>query len=455
MGLELLTSQGINPSVIQQAAVLQMNTQELEEYVKELAQDNPMAELEEPEFSPQVQDDTYLRKLEWLARMDEQNRPYYTQEYGDGHENSLYNIAAPTGRSLRDELLSQLVGRHYTRRQMSVFFYIANCLDGRGYFTDSPEDGAEQLGVAPDFFAECLDIMRHLQPPGVCARDLAECLLLQLEQMMPADGYAVECAIVRDHLELLAKNQLPAIARRLGVSLERVRQAKQVIQSLNPKPGTGYSDEDSPRYIVPDVIVSESDGILEITVNDRTVPALCMNREYLRMLRDKDCEKDVQQYLLEKSRQVERAQGFIARRGAMLQSLTRLIVERQREFFLENSAHLNQLRMWEAAEELQVHESTVSRTVKDKYLSCKWGIFPLDHFFTKAYFSGEENKTVATTEITSQIRLLIDSEDKKHPYSDQKLTDLLAGQGIQISRRTVAKYREGMNIPDCRGRKAY
>ena len=297
--------------------------------------------------------------------------------------------------------------------------------------------------------------MPQLQPSGVCARDLTECLLLQLGRMTPADSYAPERAIVREHLEALAKNQLPAIARKLGVSLERVRQAKDIIQSLNPKPGVGYSDLESPRYIVPDVIVLEVNGTLEISVNQRSIPTLRMNREYLRMLQDKDCEQDVRQYLLEKSHQVERAQGLIARRGTMLESLTRLIVERQREFFWKNGSHLNQLRMWEAAEELQIHESTVSRTVKDKYLSCKWGIFPLEHFFTKTYFSGEGNAAVATAEITAQIRLLINEEDKKHPYSDQQLTNLLATQGIQISRRTVAKYREGMGIPDCRGRRAY
>lgn len=455
MGLELLTSQGINPSVIQQANLLQMNTQELGEYVKELAQDNPMAELEEPEPPPPLQDDSYLRRLEWLARMDEQNRSYYAQEYGDDPKTGLYNIAAPTQRSLRDELLSQLVGGRYTKRQMQVFFYIASSLDSRGYFTEPLEDAAGVLDVELSFFSECLSVMQQLQPSGVCAQDLAECLLLQLEQLEPADSCVPERTIVREHLAALAKNQLPAIARKLGVSLERVRQAKEVIQALNPKPGAGYSDSEGPRYIVPDVIVSEVDGMLEITVNHQSIPALRMNREYLRMLQDKDCEQDVRQYLLEKSRQVERVQGLIARRGTMLERLTRLIVERQQEFFRDNSAHLNQLRMWEAAEELQVHESTISRAVKDKYLFCKWGTFPLDHFFIKTYFSGEGNAAVAVAEITARIRSLIDGEDKKRPCSDQKLTNLLAAQGIQISRRTVAKYREGMGIPDCRGRRAY
>lgn len=455
MGLELLTCQGINPGVVQQATVLQMNTQELETYIKELTLENPMAELEEPETPPQAQDDSYLRKLEWLAYMDEQNRPYYAQEYEEGRQNGLSNLAASEGQRLRDELLFQLLGGPYSGGQMRVFSYIADSLDDRGYFVDAPEDAAEQLEVTSDFFSDCLDTMRHLQPPGVCARDLTDCLLLQLEQMGPADSYGPERSIVTSHLKLMAKNQLPVIARRLDLPLERVRQAKEVIQSLNPKPAAGYSGWDVPKYIVPDVIVSLVDGELEVSVNDRAIPRLRLNQDYLRMLRDKDCEQDVRQYLLEKSRQVERAQGLIARRSTILERLAQLIAVRHTEFFLRHGAPLSQLRMWEAAEELQVHESTVSRTVKDKYLYCQWGTFPLEYFFSKSYFNGKGNEAVGAEQVIAQIKRLIDGEDKKRPYSDQKLTDLLSAQGIQISRRTVAKYRERMDIPDCRGRKAY
>ena len=175
----------------------------------------------------------------------------------------------------------------------------------------------------------------------------------------------------------------------------------------------------------------------------------------MELLRGGECEKEVQQYLSEKVKQIEQVQDFITKRNRTLTRLARFLVEEQKEFFQHGKGHLHPLRMRDAAEKLEIHESTVSRAVKEKYLQCCWGVFPLEYFFTRGLGEKEGCETIATDQILEVLKEIIAGEDKRKPYSDQKLALQLASRGITISRRTVAKYREGLQIPDCRGRKEY
>lgn len=455
MGLELKVGQvqKISQNMIQQVNILQMSSQELTEYVKELSLENPMMELEEPEAESPEQE--RLRKLEWLSDMDEQNRIYYRQEREESSDLGMGDRGEPEEETLAESLLQQLLGGPYSDYQMGIFKYLAECLDSRGYFVDPVWEVAANLGIPEKDIEECLRIMKTLEPAGVCAADLSECLYIQLESKEKEQELDVEKTIVRDYLELLGKNQLPAIAKRIDVPLERVLQAKQEIQGLNPKPASGYADRGGLRYITPDVTVVKLADYFEIMVNEYVLPEIRLNKDYMKLLRSGDCDKEVQQYLSDKVRQMEQVQDYISKRNKTLTRLAKLLVEEQKEFFLYGKGHLHPLRMREAAERLEVHESTVSRAVKEKYLQCCWGIFPMDYFFSKGFVEDENRETVSTDRILKILREIIEEEDKKKPYSDQKLAEKLAGRGITISRRTVAKYREGMQIPDCRGRKEY
>lgn len=455
MGLELKIGQvqKISQNMIQQVNVLQMSAQELTEYVKEMSMENPLMDLEEPE--PESPDQERLRKLEWLSDMDEQNRIYYRQEHEESEESGIADRWEEEEETLSESLLQQLLGGPYTDIQMEIFRYLAESLDSRGYFVDPVSEAACHLGVGEADVARCLEVMKTLEPAGVCAADLSECLYLQLERREGAEELSVEKAIVREYLQLLGKNQLPAIARRLEVPIERIQKAKKVIQGLNPKPASGYADRGGLRYITPDVTVVKLADYFEIMVNEYVQPQIRLNKDYMKLLRGGECEKEVQQYLSEKVKQIEQVQDFITKRNRTLTRLARFLVEEQKEFFQHGKGHLHPLRMRDAAEKLEIHESTVSRAVKEKYLQCCWGVFPLEYFFTRGLGEKEGCETIATDQILEVLKEIIAEEDKRKPYSDQKLALQLASRGITISRRTVAKYREGLQIPDCRGRKEY
>lgn len=265
----------------------------------------------------------------------------------------------------------------------------------------------------------------------------------------------MEKEIVSSYLEQLGKNQLHVIAKQLKVPLARVQQARERIQKLNPKPGSGFADREVLRYLTPDVTVVKLKDYFEVMVNDCTYPEVRINKEYAGMLRSGDCPKEVQQYLSEKVKQIEQVQSSIAKRSSTLLELTKCLVAEQEDFFMYGKGHLRPYRMRDAAEALQVHESTVSRAVKEKYLQCCWGIFPLGYFFSKGFYKEESKENIATDQIKEKLQELIGGEDKKKPLSDQKLANLLNEAGVEISRRTVAKYRESLGIPDCRGRKEF
>ena len=450
MQLTQAQRQVLSQRMIQSVNILQMSAQELTEYIKKVAMENPLVDLEEPE--QESKDQERLKKLEWLANLDEQNRVYYRREYEESDANDIMNIGSRDEETLADNLLSQLIGMGYTDEEYRVFEYIAQCLDSNGFYTGAPGELAERCQITAQKAEEMLEVMRNLEPAGVCAPDLVHCLLKQLER--EGDKYQVEREIVAEYLELLGKNQLHVIAKKMHLSIERVKEAQMRIRSLNPKPSSGFSDREVLRYLTPDVTVVKLEGYFEVLVNDTACPVMQINQEYMKMLKGA-CPEEAKDYIMEKFRQVEQIQGCIMKRNNTLTRLTKCLVDNQKEFFMYGKGHLKPFKMKDAAEMLDVHESTISRTVKEKYLQCCWGIFPLGYFFSKGFNNGENSGNIATIQLKEQLKKIIDEEDKSKPLSDQKLMEKLAEQGVQISRRTVTKYRESMQIADCRGRKQY
>ncbi len=449
--LEQKQTQALSNKMIESLQVLQMSRGELEERIEDLYAENPLLELDERgEAAPQHPGAESLRKLEWLARFDEQNSAYMRQETDGEEDGWLENIAAPHEETLADSLMEQLAGRGFGDGDMKIFRYVAESLDERGYFADGPAELASRFGIEIRR-AELLHCeMKRLDPPGICARGLAECLALQLDRM---DGCEIEKEIVTSHLEALAKRQIKTIARELRITEARVLAALEKIRTLNPKPANGFTGGEPASYVSPDVTVTQRAGDFSVELNFDVGASLSINRSYLELARSGGCPDDVRRYIECKAREAEQISANIRRRNDTLTQLAACIAEEQREFFLRGRGALRPLRMKAVAEKLGLHESTISRAVSGKYLQCRWGVFSLGYFFTKGYSLDGGGAEIATQQVKEKLRAVIAREDRDKPYSDQKLSEILSVMGIEISRRTVAKYRDELGIAGCRARK--
>lgn len=449
--------QQLSQKMIQSAEILQMDVQELEIFVRELAMENPLVELEESRPVLEGAEGTDERKreaeekLEWLNRMDEQNRVYYKEEYEELEEKEAWNFSTME-ENLQDYLLSQLIPYLKTEKDQDVLSYLVYSLDSRGYLPDSVEELAERLELSEEEVLSYLQILKSLDPVGIGARNLKECLLLQLNRTDKKDEMARR--VVADYLDLLGKNQLPQIAAKLGVNLTELNDCCERIRNLNPKPGSSFSSRETLRYIRPDVTIVKFRNYFEVLLNDNAYPRLTINGYYSRMLHE-DNSPEVKEYISTKLKQAEWITRCIEQRGETLLKVTRAIVEIQRPFFEAGVGKRRPMRLVDIAQRIEMHESTVSRAVRDKYLQCTWGVYPLSYFFVKQVGGSGDDNGETPEQIKKCMEEIIDGEDKKKPLSDQKITDAMNAQGIAISRRTVAKYRMQMGIPDASGRKEF
>lgn len=447
--LDMTQKQRLSQNMIQSAEILQMSSQELNIYIRELAMENPLVDLEE--LDNQGNREQTDRKLEWLDQIDENNRVYSKQERNDEDKDNLWNFI---GDSMEDDLsrylLSQLPVYRLSDSEEKMIGFMIDSLDSRGYFTDSLKDTADYLKIREEEVIRLLKLIQTMEPAGIGGRNLRECLLLQIDRKQ-MDSPIVK-TIVSEYLELLAKNQLPLIAKKMNVEVEEIILAIEKIKELNPKPGSSFASRDNLNYIIPDVTIVKLEGYFEILLNEYKYPQITISSYYKNILNE-DCPKETRDYIDSKMRQAEWLKNCIAQRNATLLNITKSIVDIQNEFFFRGTG-LKPLRLLDLAERLGVHESTVSRAVREKYLQCTWGVYPMNYFFSKA-LDKNGGDSISTDAIREKIAVLIQEEDKGKPLSDQKITELLNRDGITISRRTVAKYRNQMGIKDASGRRSF
>lgn len=441
--LEQKQIQKLSPQMIQSMEILQMSTLELHEYVEEQMLENPVLEREESYV--QEEGSQLLHKLEWLAANSRKGRSGRAEESLD-----LSNaVADPAGESLYDHLGAQVPWDYLSPAVRRGVECVLTGLNDNGWLEESTEELALRGGVSCNVIEGAELIVQNLEPSGVGARTLAECLELQLMRL-GEDGLAL--TIVRKHLEDVAKDHYNQIARAAGASREEVQQACRRIRSLDPRPGAAFAHVSLPAYIAPDFLVSEEDGELSIQLTGQDMPELKISDYYCGLLRDSE-EEQVKDYLTQKIRQADWVLKSIEQRKGTMMRCMQCIVEVQKEFFRRGKHFLRPMTLADVAAAAGVHESTVSRAIKNKYVQCAWGLFPLSDFFRRAVSSGGEENSVE--QIKFQLRTWIEQEDKHKPLSDQKLCDLLAGQGITLARRTVAKYRDEMGYPSAPGRKEF
>lgn len=428
-----------------------MGTLELREYLQNQLQENPVLEMDEQITSPSFQQDRdrgqLLQKIEWLHSTDIQNSWYNKEDARDLID--LIPGVNPNEESLYDHLCSQIHFKDLPPSIAVAVECVLQNLDFAGRLDESPAELASRAGVSVSVAQKAIRLVQSLEPAGVAARNLSECLSLQLIRRGEA-GLAL--TIARYHLEDMGQDHYNRIAQLTGADREAVRDACRLIRSLDPRPGAAFAPRGNPGYIIPDIAVVSVEGSFEAVLNDSYMPALRVSAYYYQLM-ENTSDVEVRDYLFTKVRQAKWVVQNLEQRRATLLSCTRCIVSRQESFFKLGPGHLCPLSLSDVAAELGIHESTISRAIRDKYLQCAYGVFPLKYFFSRALNTVAGESDVSAERVKSALRALIDREDKKKPLSDQKLSELLAVQGIRLSRRTVAKYRNELGISSTAGRK--
>lgn len=456
--LQVKQTQTLSQRMIQSAEILQMTSQELNTYINELALENPVIDIVEPPTAEEQRES--IEQQEWLNSFNEENYYLYQRQNNDDDYDfkSSWNINTDDGETLQDYLWSQLITENFTDQETEIIKFMLECLDNKGYLEESIETIASYFGTDTEIVEDLLSDLQALDPSGVCARTLEECLKLQLERRDMLTP--VLESIIDNCLEMVAKNQIPAIARKLRLSPTETAGYCQIIKSLNPKPGVSFSSRDQLRYIIPDVTIVKFKDHFDILLNESMYPTIELNSYYRQMNQNPE-SSELKEYLGNKIRQAEWVKQCVTQRGKTLMQVSRAILEHQEEFFTFGPAHLNPLKLADIAQELDIHESTVSRAVSKKYLQCSWGVYPMNFFFSRSVAVQESSssesgtQSVTAADIKRVLREIIEEENKKKPYSDRLLGEKLAERGISISRRTVAKYREEEGIADASGRKEY
>ena len=455
--LQVKQTQTLSQRMIQSAEILQMTSQELNTYINELALENPVIDIVEPPTAEEQRES--IEQQEWLNSFNEENYYLYQRQNNDDDYDfkSSWNINTDDGETLQDYLWSQLITENFTDQETEIIKFMLECLDNKGYLEESIETIASYFGTDTEIVEDLLSDLQALDPSGVCARTLEECLKLHLERRDMLTP--VLESIIDNCLEMVAKNQIPAIARKLRLSPTETAGYCQIIKSLNPKPGVSFSSRDQLRYIIPDVTIVKFKDHFDILLNESMYPTIELNSYYRQMNQNPE-SSELKEYLGNKIRQAEWVKQCVTQRGKTLMQVSRAILEHQEEFFTFGPAHLNPLRLADIAQELDIHESTVSRAVSKKYLQCSWGVYPMNFFFSRSVAVQESSSESGTQSVTAAdikrvLREIIEEENKKKPYSDRLLGEKLAERGISISRRTVAKYREEEGIADASGRKEY
>jgi len=328
---------------------------------------------------------------------------------------------------------------------------IVGSINDDGYLTSSIEELSETVAIEAAHMHDVLTVIQDFNPTGVGARNLKECLQIQMDRLGKTDTLAYQ--LVAEHLESLAAHKFPDIARALKVTSEEVQAAANFIATLDPKPGRAYST-DVPDYVMPEVAVMKTDEGYAVVLNDENLPHLRISNHYRQIMEDKSTSADVKEYIVQKVRSGVFMIKSIQQRQQTLYKIATEIVKTQTAFLNEGLAHLKPLTMAQVATIVGVHETTVSRAVSGKYMQTPVGVFEMKYFFAPG-FRTEEGKDISNKSVQDMIAKFVAEEDRSHPLSDQELVGKLRVQGISIARRTVTKYRIVLRLGPSHMRKSY
>jgi RNA polymerase sigma-54 factor len=456
--LKLGQSLTMTPQLQQAIRLLQMPTLELQQHISELLETNVMLEQEEPE--DEVELTTSFTALEQTPIVDTYepveievvdqpwaDRPGTGSDAGraEDDEERERDVADERGETLRDHLLDQLGLLGLAEEDLIVATAIVDALNDDGYLTETlAEIGASlqpQIERDEEEIERVLLLVQLLEPLGIGARNLAECLTLQLARLDPATpALALARRIVANHLDLLAQRDLQPLRRALQVDDEELAAAVALVRACHPRPGSVISAA-RPEYIVPDVFVRRTERGWAVELNPGTLPRVKVNQSYAGML-GRDSTHALMRTQLQEARWLLKSLEI---RNDTLLKVARAIVQRQNDFLLHGEEHMRPMILKDIASAIEMHESTISRVTSGKYLHTPRGVFELRYFFSSQVEGGDGQGT-SSTAIRAKIRKLIRDEDPGSPLSDNRIAEILSAEGIPVARRTVAKYREGLGI---------
>ncbi len=402
--------------------------------------------------------DDFDAEFEKLAQLDQEWRDHFAQtnipmrpsaEDEEKRQFLFDSLVAST--SLQDALMEQVRNSELPENLWGVAELIIGNIDDKGYLKDTVEEMALSTGVPAESVIEVIRVIQTFEPPGVCARDLRECLLLQLERA--GEQGTLEYRIVCDHMEALGKRRIPEIARATGTEVDEVQDALENIGKLEPRPGRAFAS-DSEQYVLPEVFVQRVGDDFVVSTNNEQIPHLRISNTYKDLMATSRHEPEVRNYIREKIRAGKFLIKSLHQRQSTITNIAREIVHRQRDFMEKGVSALKPLTMVQVAEVVGVHETTVSRAVSGKYMQTPQGLYEMKYFFT-AGISTESGAGLSNTSVKDMIAEIFASEDASKPLSDQEVVRMLKEKGIVIARRTVAKYRSELNILPSNLRKVY
>ncbi|MDO8847738.1 MAG: RNA polymerase factor sigma-54 [Coriobacteriia bacterium] len=455
---ELRQKVTLSPQVYQGLSILAMPVAELQTLIETELLENPVLEVEEDEYEPAEPDDDRVADAEDERSWDEWLDQYEELERMDGSGPRDPNVEEINSDefvggvvSFSEYLLEQLAMLDISDEVELAARAIVGSLDEDGFFVSNCAEIARITGLTGVIAEKALTVVQQLDPPGVGARSVREALLLQAETIGVTS--VILTSIIEDHLDDVAVNHFRKIGRSLGVSEELVRNTVEVLRLLNPRPAGAFSPGPAPSYVVPDVTLRRFGDEWLVMSNNEVVPTLRVSPRYRSMLRSGAATDDeTRRYLKDKIRQAEMFMRNVDRRKDTVSRIAQIVLEVQSDFFEDGKGDLRPLRLEDVATEIGVHLSTVSRGVTGKYMATPYGLFELKHFFSGGYRSSTGMDVAATT-VKQRIRDLLASEDAVKPLSDQKLADALKTDGLDVARRTVAKYREELGIEPSWARK--
>ncbi|WCK54123.1 RNA polymerase factor sigma-54 [Aneurinibacillus sp. Ricciae_BoGa-3] len=450
----------MTPELRQAITILQYSSVDLVDFLHQQASENPVLEITE-------NDKNYLREtattdqvaaakpeIDWLeyARVRATGDTTYSSGATRRTDVEPLDFVRADDLTLERHLSEQIaIMKNLSKLERKILRFLIGNLNESGYLYIDAAEAASILDVPLEQMEDMITFLQGLDPVGVGSRNLVECLQLQI--LARADAPPLVYEIVTHYLQDVADRRFPKIASALGVTVQSVQEAADYIKSLNPRPA-GQFGGSSPRFITPDVTVEKVGNEYVVIVTDSMTPNLSISRFYRQMLQDGD-QAGAQRYIQEKLNSAMWLIKSIEQRRMTLYRVTQAIVEEQQAFFKSGITSLKPMTLKDIAQKVDLHESTISRATSNKYVQTPRGLFELKYFFTNGLGRSDGGDAASALSVKKKIKELIDSEDKNKPLSDQKIMDILVADGTQISRRTVAKYREELGIAGSSKRKRF
>ena len=461
----LSLQQVLAPQLQQSLLILQAPLLELRNLVQQEMETNPVLEElpDEPNTEEKGEPETkaeenFKEEFDRLAKLDEEWRDYMAQSSsytGRSQEaedkRQFFFDSIPTQETLQQHLMSQLNQQVLNANDRKTAELIIGNIDDNGFLQTTPEEMALNTGIPQEDFEHMLTLIQSFHPSGVGARDLRECLLIQLKR--EGKQNSLEYKIISEHMADLGKRRFPEIARRMGISAEQVQKCANNIAQLDPRPGAIFAEAPK-NYVLPDVTVEKINGEYQVILNGEQIPHLRISNTYKDIMAQDSNGSDVKDYIRDKIRSGKFLIKSIHQRQQTISNIAHQIVSRQLEFFEKGSAYLKPMTMVQIADAVGVHETTVSRAISGKYMSTPQGVFEMKYFFTPGYQTAT-GESMSNTSVKEAILELVINEQGNAPLSDKEIVEILSKRGIPIARRTVAKYRTELNILPSNMRRKY